>query len=62
MDKEELRKQALRDIDAALSAPWIVQRFVKEETRKLLRASRSYWQSASDAELDRLLILYEKEY
>jgi hypothetical protein len=57
----DLRKQILHDIDATLDAPWLVQRFISTESKRLLHALHNFWQVGNDDSLAKLLDLYRRE-
>jgi hypothetical protein len=52
MTRDELKSATLAGIDRVLMLPRLL---VGYDSRRLLYAAQSYWQTASDAELDRLL-------
>jgi hypothetical protein len=52
MTRDELKAATLAGIDRVLMLPRLL---VGYDSRRLLYAAQSYWQTASDAELDRLL-------
>jgi hypothetical protein len=54
MTRDELKAATLAGIDRVLMLPRLL---VGYDSRRLLYAAQSYWQTASDAELDRLLSL-----
>ncbi len=61
MTRDLLRAVYLKKIDDALAAPWPWSREFSDEDRKLLHVQRDYWRTAPDAEMDRLLGLYNGE-
>lgn len=58
---EELRNKEIEACDGVLGAPWIVQKMIGAEGRRLARTNRTFWQQATPDELARLLAIYEKE-
>ena len=61
MTAEELRQATLKGIDGILDAPWIVQRLLSNQDRRLLRAQRRFWQQDKGIQLAWLLALLEQE-
>jgi hypothetical protein len=59
--EETLRAQIVSGIDGTLDAPWIVRKFISADNLRLLKAQRTYWQSAGTAELRKLLDLLNQE-
>lgn len=48
---EEARTKEIQACDSVLSAPWIVQRLIGAEGRRLANANRRFWQNADAATL-----------
>lgn len=58
---EELRTANVKGIDATLSAPWVVQKFIPAEAKRILRAQRVFWMQDDGTALAKLLTLLEQE-
>ena len=61
MDIPTLRSECLAGIDSVLQAPWIVQKFITPESKKLLQAFRDTLQQQPDGWLLPVLTNYQKE-
>lgn len=61
MTTEQLRTTILADIDRVFNSPKILTLWLSEDSKRLLRSQRSYWQNASADDLNRLLKLYQEE-
>lgn len=58
---EELRAANIKGIDATLSAPWVVQKFIPQEAKRILRAQRVFWLQDDGVALAKLLNLLQQE-
>jgi hypothetical protein len=56
MTRDELKTAISNGVDRILSMPG-VRLFIHADERRLLLGQQSYWQTASESELDRLLSL-----
>jgi hypothetical protein len=57
---DELRREIVAGIDAALSRP-IIARFISTHDARIMRAQRDYWQTVDEAQLAKLLDLVNRQ-
>lgn len=58
---EEARQKEIAACDSVLSAPWLVQKMIGAEGRRLANANRRFWQNADDATLAKLAAYLDAE-
>lgn len=58
---ESLRAAVVDGCDRVLGAPWVVQRFISDDQRRILRAQREFWKFDTTGQVNRLLELVNKE-
>ena len=61
VNPETMRAKVLAGLDRILSAPWIVQQFETTDDKRMLHASRDFWEQATTADLTSLITLYERQ-
>ena len=61
MDVPTLRSESLQGIDSILQAPWIVQKFITPEAKRLLQAFRNTIEQQPDPWLSPVLVNYQRE-
>jgi hypothetical protein len=58
---DDLRAMILDGLDRVLAAPWVVQRFVTDNQRRLMRAMQTFWSTADAATLAAVLAQYQRQ-
>ena len=61
MTAEQLRNAKINKIDSILNGSWVVQRWLTDEDRRMLRADRAYWTQAGTVALAEALACYENQ-
>jgi hypothetical protein len=58
---DDVRRECVEGANAILEAPRLISRFISEDMKRLVRAQRRYWESASQTELQKLLDILQTQ-